>query len=316
MRTSFCSVFPEIASGPLVASSSSSYSVSSKNADHPVPVQALEGHENTVICVCFCAENKVVSGSVDHTLRVWNRETGTAQVLSGHTDTVWEVDVSLDGKMVVSGSADVTMMHVCRGRGDEVYSVKFSPDSSRIVSGSSDNTVRVLSVETGELVFEPIECHGGVECVRYSPSGDRIASGTDSVQIWNAGTGRGEVIIWNSVDGDQLRMWKAHDGSIRGLSLSPTVTHCLGTSSWNENTNFIFDISTGNQVAALEHDQDVGTIAFSPSGRLIATVCRTKLYLWEAPASEDPKTTRPAIPPAAPSRNDGKGLDPFLGQFA
>jgi WD40 repeat protein len=177
MHTLSRSVSPEIASVPPIVS----------NAGHPVPVQVLEGHDVGVRCVCFYAdENKLVSGSGDNTLRIWDRKTGAAQVLSGHTRWVWDVDVSRDGKMVVSGSEDKTVriwdgesgevMHVFEGHKDEVNSVEFSRDSSRVVSGSDDHTVRVWLVETGELAFEPIECHGVVRCVRYSPSGDRIAS--------------------------------------------------------------------------------------------------------------------------------------------
>ncbi|KIJ07540.1 hypothetical protein PAXINDRAFT_19275 [Paxillus involutus ATCC 200175] len=99
------SVFPEIASVPPVAPSDLSQSVFPKNANHPVPVQVLEGHENTVLCICFCAEN-IVSGSVDHTLRIWDQKTGATQVLIGHTDTV---DVSQDGKMRSSVAAQITV---------------------------------------------------------------------------------------------------------------------------------------------------------------------------------------------------------------
>ncbi|KAF8834776.1 WD40 repeat-like protein [Paxillus ammoniavirescens] len=353
MHNSSHSVSPDIASVPPVIS----------NTGYPVPIEVLKGHENGVRCACFYPdENKIVSGSQDETLRIWNRKTGATQVMRGHTRWVWDVDVSLDGKMVVSGSADKTVriwdgesgevMHVFEGHEDEVNSVEFSRDSSRVVSGSDDHTVRVWSIETGELAFEPIECHGMVFCVRYSPSGDRIVSGGLTVQIWNGETGVGilsirnsevwslawtvdgthligggedevgEVTIWNSVDGGRLRKWKAHDEWIRGLSLSPTASH-LATSSWREKTAFVFDTSTGKQVAALKHDNDVKAIAFSCSGRLIATGCGdSKIYLWEAPASEDPKTTsparpfsslldRPAVPLAGPSRNDGRELDPF-----
>ncbi|KIJ13171.1 hypothetical protein PAXINDRAFT_100853 [Paxillus involutus ATCC 200175] len=354
MHTSSRSVSPKIASIPPVVS----------NTGHPVPVQVLEDRDDWARCVCFYAdESKVVSGSSDHTLRIWSRNTGAAQVLSGHTGWVWDVDVSRDGKMIVSGSSDKTVriwngesgetMYVFKGYGENVNSVEFSRDSSRVVSGCDDHTVRVWSVGTGEMAFEPIECHGRVLCVRYSPSGDRIASGGNSVQIWNAETGDrilsirnspvaslawtadaahligggwGEVVIWNSDNGEQLRMWRAHGGLIRGLSLSPTAATHLATSNWWHKTAFIFDISTGEQVAALEHDGNVQGIAFSPSGRLIATGCEdNKLYLWEAPASEDPQIKaslilpfsslpdRPAIPQAGSSRNDSlrPGLNPF-----
>jgi WD40 repeat protein len=323
------SVSPEIVSDRPVVSSDLPQSASSKNVSHPEPFQVLKGHESQAVCVCFYAdENKLVSGSSDYTLRIWDRKTGAAQVLSGHTGTVQEVDVSLDGEMVISGSEDFTvrlwngesgeMMHTWEGHEHTVNSVKFSPDASSVVSGSEDNIVLVWSVETGEPAFEPIECDGSVYCVRYSPSGDRIASGADSVQIWDAetgvgiltirhsevsslawtadgthiiGGGEGEVTIWNSDDGEQLRTWKAHDGLITALALSPTTTH-LVTSRWDEKTAFVFDTSTGEQVAILKHDGHVEAIAFSHSGRLIATGCGDKkIYLWEDPTFKDPKTT-------------------------
>ncbi|KIK95921.1 hypothetical protein PAXRUDRAFT_139640 [Paxillus rubicundulus Ve08.2h10] len=186
------------------------------------------------------------------------------------------------------------LIHVFEGHGDDVNSVYFSPDSTRVVSRSRDGTVWVWSVETGELAFEPIECHGRVYCVRYSPSRDRIASGADSVQIWNAetgvgilsirgssacslawtlngtdiiGGGFGLVTIWNSDGGERLRMWNAHGGSIRGLSLSPTATQ-LATSNWWDKVAFVFDTSAGERTTSLKHDQQVQTIAFSRPGRV------------------------------------------------
>ncbi|KIJ06249.1 hypothetical protein PAXINDRAFT_62133, partial [Paxillus involutus ATCC 200175] len=160
----------------------------------------FEGHERVARCICFYPdEKKLVSGWSDNTLRIiWDRRVGAVEELRGHTDTVWDVDVSRDGRMFVSGSADKTVRiwnresgEIFEGHKSCVRSVQFSADSSRVVSGSWDGTVRIWSIETGKLVFEPIKCHGMVWCVRYSPSGDRIASGADNIQIWNAETGVG-----------------------------------------------------------------------------------------------------------------------------
>ncbi|KIJ09229.1 hypothetical protein PAXINDRAFT_102304, partial [Paxillus involutus ATCC 200175] len=366
MSTSSRSVSSESANVPSVVASTSSQPVSSENASHRMPAQVFEGHENWVDCVCFYPdESKLVSGSFDGTLRIWDRKTDTIEVLEGHTDVVWDADVSQDGKMVISGSADGTVriwngesgetMHVLEGHKNWVRSVEFSRDSTRVVSGSGDGTARVWSVETGELAFEPIECHGWVHCVRYSPGGDRIASGGQNVQIWNADTGsgilsirnsyvtslvwtadgtrvigggQGNVTIWNLHSGDQLHTWKAHDDTrkINTLSLSLTGTTHLATSYWGEKRVFVFDISTGEQVAAFKHSRTSKGIAYSPSGKFIATGCDdNKVYLWETPAFEDPQTKaqksrppsfswfldRPAIPLAGPSRNDGTGVDRF-----
>ncbi|KAF8835253.1 WD40 repeat-like protein, partial [Paxillus ammoniavirescens] len=98
----------------------------------------LEGHKRWVRCVCFHPdENKLVSGSSDKTLRIWDRKTGAAQVLSGHSEAVLCVDVSRDGKMIVSDSEDKRvriwngesgeMRHIFQGHEDYVNSMQFSP---------------------------------------------------------------------------------------------------------------------------------------------------------------------------------------------
>ncbi|KAG1864608.1 WD40-repeat-containing domain protein, partial [Suillus tomentosus] len=66
---------------------------------------------------------RIVSGSSDDTVRVWDAATGLplGEPFRGHTDSVW--------------------------------SVSFSPDGTRIVSGSNDSTVRVWDAAT-ELPFQ------------------------------------------------------------------------------------------------------------------------------------------------------------------
>src|SRR6266571_507627 len=63
---------------------------------------------------------RIVSGSDDGTIRVWNATTGETEAgpFTGHTHSVW--------------------------------SVAFSPDGQRIVSGSDDRTIRVWNATTGE----------------------------------------------------------------------------------------------------------------------------------------------------------------------
>jgi hypothetical protein len=71
--------------------------------------QKIEGHTDSVSCVVQLADGRMVSGSLDSTLRLWDIESGVCvKTLAGHTDSVYCVVQLADGR-VVSGSRDKTL---------------------------------------------------------------------------------------------------------------------------------------------------------------------------------------------------------------
>ncbi|MFN6103267.1 MAG: WD40 repeat domain-containing protein, partial [Planctomycetaceae bacterium] len=107
----------------------------------------FRGHTGPVFSVAYSPDGKrIVSGSQDNTLKVWDAATGQATLtLTGHTATVTSVAYSPDGKRIVSGSFDNTLKVwdaatgqatlTLTGHTDSVLSVAYSPDGTRIVSG-------------------------------------------------------------------------------------------------------------------------------------------------------------------------------------
>jgi WD40 repeat protein len=108
--------------------------------------------------VSFSPDGKrIVSGSEDKTLKVWDSQTGQEKLtFKGHSEPVSSVSFSPDGKRIVSGSGRVASGEIkvwdaqtgqetltLTGHSDWVESVSFSPDGKRIVSGSLDGTVKV-----------------------------------------------------------------------------------------------------------------------------------------------------------------------------
>ena len=70
-------------------------------------MKVLKGHTDKVTSIAFSPDGKrIVSGSHNKSVQVWDVSTGELKVLNGHTDKVTSVAFSPDGKQIVSGSND------------------------------------------------------------------------------------------------------------------------------------------------------------------------------------------------------------------
>ena len=148
------------------------------------PMELTIPTQEVVTSVAFSPDgNRVVSGSWDSTVRIWNASTGQPEsILEGHSNWVDSVAFSHDGTRVVSGSYDDTVRiwnmatgrqeSVLEGHSRSVYYVAFSRDGTRVVSGSEDNTVRIWNVATGrqESVVDGNSKHtGSISLASNSP---------------------------------------------------------------------------------------------------------------------------------------------------
>ncbi|MEM9462894.1 MAG: SUMF1/EgtB/PvdO family nonheme iron enzyme [Myxococcota bacterium] len=208
----------------------------------------LLGHTGQVHAVAYTPDGaQVVTGSEDHTVRVWDPQTGvTQQTLEGHTDAVLDVAVSLDGPQIGTVVATV------------------------VATGSRDGTARLWDKATGKQrgSFE----HGGVVlAVALSPDGATLATGTvddNAAHHWDIGTGR-KI--------GSLR----HDDAVADVCFSPRGHH-LVTASWDL-TARSWDLDPTDALTLVPPSRGVDAIAVSADGTRMATGNREgNALVWDA----------------------------------
>jgi hypothetical protein len=138
---------------------------------------------------------RLLSGSWDKTLKLWDAATGRlVRTLAGHSDWVLSVAFSPDGARLLSGSRDNTLklwdaatgqlVRTFAGHSESVFGVAFSPDGARLLSGSRDTTVRIWNVGTGQLLASLLAAPNG-EWLAITPAGffDASDGGLDMLSV-------------------------------------------------------------------------------------------------------------------------------------
>jgi len=161
------------------------------DSDKTIPIRVLIGHLGNVCSVVYSPDgSRLISGSMDKTIKIWDPNTATKQcllTLEGHNDSVNAVACFADGKRVVSGSSDKTVKvwssetGVCRltleGHTASVNAVAVTPDGRQVISAGNDGTVRIWNVADGKCLQTLSEHSGPIEALALSSDGKVLLTG-------------------------------------------------------------------------------------------------------------------------------------------
>jgi WD40 repeat protein len=248
--------------------------------------RVLAGHQGLVMAVAVLPDGRVVSGSTDATLRVWDVESGQALVtLAGHQGFILAVAVLSDGR-VVSGSADKTLRvwdvesgqvrATLAGHQGGVRAVVALPDG-RVVSGSADKTLHVWDVES-EQILATLTGHD--DCVRalaVLPDG-RVVSGCSdrALRVWDVESGKARATL------------EEHQGGVRAVAVLPDMRVVSGSA---DKTLRVWDIESGKARATLAgHQGGVLVVAVLPDGRVVSGSTDATLRVWDIESGQTAAT--------------------------
>lgn len=286
-------------------------------------LKILEGHDHRIWTVTFSPQPLasmlssvekshqqalLVSGSEDQTVRLWDvswQESGSSegtskpqsihvltsqclQTLQGHTQQVWTVAYSPDGRTIVSSGdeqflrlwnvATGTCCKTFSGHTRRVTSVVFSPDGKLLASCGEDQTIRLWDIEKGQCLRILKGHTKQLWTTVFNVDGSLLASGG----------GDQTIRLWDVQTGQCLKVLEGHTSCVWSLDFCPTETDLLVSASYDQ-TLKLWDIEEGRCLNTLnEHEGAVQSTAFSSDGTQLVSgsMFDQTVRLWSTATGE------------------------------
>ena len=262
-----------------------------------------QGHGGVITCVEPLLTDKLLTGSVNKTVRIWDLKARQAKATAfSFSHAVTCMAVSPDGRTLAVGTGkyrskfetgELVLCSLSDGRqppstisqGVTPVSLAFSPDGNSLAVcslsaavGAAARTVSIIDLRSRRTMS--IGSTGG-HSVAFSPDGRLLAVGCTS----------GQINLWPLDAGSAMKplALKKHQGLVWSLAFSPDGKSLASGAA--DNNLVIWDVPTGADLMTLKHNGIVEALRFSANGRLLASAAhepaRGSVCLWRGPIDDE-----------------------------
>jgi F-box and WD-40 domain protein CDC4 len=271
---------------------------------------AFRAHENHVVTCLQFDTDKILTGSDDNNINVYDTKTGAVRAkLGGHEGGVWALQY--EGNTLVSGSTDRSVRvwnieegrqtHVFRGHTSTVRCLQIlmptktgefvdgkamtMPKQPLIITGSRDSNLRIWKLPLPndpeytqeDSPTEDSDCPFFVRTLTgHQHSVRAIAAHADTLV---SGSYDCTVRVWKISTGDTVHRLQGHTQKVYSVVLDHARNRCISGSM--DNLVKIWSLDTGSMLHTLDgHSSLVGLLDLNCE-RLVSAAADSTLRIWD-----------------------------------
>jgi|GEM_PF-98825 len=233
--------------------------------------------------VAFNRQQSLLALVWQQKIYIWNIKTGQLlQELQGHERPIFALAFSPDGSLLVSTSADESIVFWDLTKPGQkktisldyalVFCLAFSPDGRYLALGTSEGNIKLLEVETLEVIQKLLQGHkSSIESLVFNNDGSLIASG-----------GRdGLICLWKVPTDEKISVLEGHTDWVTSLAFSPDDCYLASGGSVEDKTIRLWDFQKEGQFKIFKgHTNSINSLTFLEQG-LVSSSYDNTIRVWQ-----------------------------------